>query len=309
MITTITLNPALDRTIKVPSLDYGEVNRVGAFREDLGGKGINTGRIFTGFGVPTRNLAIVGDENYQEVMEYCKKDNLDMILQKVPGRTRTNMVIVELEKDITTNINEQGIAIDTDGFNDFMTKLDAAAELSSYIIMGGSLAKGLPEDTYGMIARRYKDKAKIIIDADDEVLEEGLKGSPFLIKPNIHELEDALDRELPSDASVIEAGREIISTYGVTYVLVSMGAEGSLLVTAEEAYRGGTVPTEIVSTVGAGDSMLAGFVYGLEKNHELEDCLAIGTACSTITISVDGYPRLDLMEVLEIAKKVPVTTI
>lgn len=306
MITTITMNPALDKTIKLPRLNYGAVNRVGAFREDLGGKGINTGRIIGGFGVPTLNLAIIGEDNRHEVLAYFQKDNMEVEALVVPGHTRTNMVIVELEKDITTNINEQGIAVDRESYAEFMKKLDKAAESSSYIIMGGSLAKGLPDSAYGEIARKYKDHCRVVIDADDEVLLEGLKGSPFLIKPNIHELEDALDIKLETDEQVIRAGRQIIVEYGVVYVLVSMGKAGSLLVTADEAYRGGTVPVEIVSTVGAGDSMLAGFVYGLEQKHDLEDCLAIGTACSTITISQDGYPRLDLEEVFTIARKVPV---
>lgn len=305
MITTITMNPAFDKTIKVPALNYGEVNRVGAFREDLGGKGINTGRIFTGFGMPTLNLAIIGEDNRHAFFDYCEKDGLDMVTQVVPGHTRTNMVLVEMAKDITTNINEEGVTIDEVGYRAFLEKLDAAADKSTYLIMGGSLAGGLPVGVYGEIAAKYKDQCHVIIDADDEVLLEGLKGSPFLIKPNIHELEDALDRKLEDDAAVIEAGRHIIATYGVTYVLVSMGKEGSLLVTEKEAIRGGTVPTTIVSTVGAGDAMLAGFVYGLARNHELEDCLAIGTACSTITISTDGYPRLNLDEVLAIAAKVP----
>lgn len=306
MITTITMNPALDKTIKVPSLTYGEVNRVGAFREDLGGKGINTGRIIGGFGIPTYNAAILGADNSHEVMEYCKKDSMEMITQIVPGHTRTNVIIVEMDKGQTTDINEQGVAIDKENYQAFMAKVDAAASKSSFIIMGGSLAKNLPVNTYGTIAKTYKEQCKVVIDADDDVLMEGLKGSPFLIKPNIHELEDALNRELHSDQEVISAGREIIDTYGVTYVLVSMGSKGSLLVTKNEAYRGGTVATTIVSTVGAGDSMLAGFVYGLEKNHALEDCIAIGTACSTITISTEGYPKLELDQVLTIAQKVPV---
>lgn len=305
MITTITMNPALDKTIKVPALNYGEVNRVGTFREDLGGKGINTGRIFTSFGMPTLNLAIIGEENRHTFLDYCEKDGLDMVTQVVPGHTRTNVVLVEMSKNITTNINEEGLTIDEASYQAFMAKLDVAADKSTYLIMGGSLAKGLPVGIYGDIAAKYKDRCKVIIDADDEVLLEGLKGSPFLIKPNIHELEEALDRKLEDDAAIIEAGRQIIATYGVTYVLVSMGKEGSLLITEKEAIRGGTVPTTIVSTVGAGDAMLAGFVYGLARNHELEDCLAIGTACSTITISTDGYPKPNLDEVLAIAAKVP----
>ena len=309
MITTITMNPALDKTIKLPALIYGEVNRVGAFREDLGGKGINTGRIIGGFGISTYNGVILGADNSHEVMEYCKKDGMEMIVQLVPGHTRTNIKVVEMDKDMTTDINEQGVAIDEDKYRLFMDQVDEVASKSSFIIMGGSLAKGLPTDAYGSIAKRYKDVSKVVIDADDEVLLEGLKGSPYLIKPNIHELADALDREIKTDEEVIAAGREIITTYGVTYVLVSMGSQGSLLVTEQAAYRGGTVPTTIVSTVGAGDSMLAGFVYGLEQEHALEDCIAIGTACSTLTISTDGYPKLELEDVLAIAKKVPVKKI
>lgn len=306
MITTITMNPALDKTIKVSAIHYGEVNRVGAFREDLGGKGINTGRIIGGFGIPTYNAAILGGDNRHEVMEFCQKDHMEMITQIVPGHTRTNIIIVEVDQNRTTDINEQGVAIDEENYKAFMAKVDEAASKSSFLIMGGSLAKNLPVDTYGTIAKTYQEVCKVVIDADDDVLLEGLKGSPYLIKPNIHELEDALDRQLHTDQEVIIAGREIIDTYGVTYVLVSMGSDGSLLVTKEEAYRGGTVPVQVVSTVGAGDSMLAGFIYGLEKNHALEDCIAIGTACSTITIRTDGYPKLDLEEVLTIAKQVPV---
>lgn len=309
MITTITLNPALDKTIKVDALSYGEVNRVGTFREDLGGKGINVGRITTGFGIKTKNVVILGEDNSHEVLEYGKKDNIVMLPVIVPGHTRTNIKVVEMSKNQTTDINEQGVAITSEVYKEFMASLDETMKQSDYIIMGGSLAKGLANDVYGVIAKTYKGHAKVVIDADDEVLMEGLKGSPYLIKPNIHELEDALDRKLNSDQEVIEAGREIISIYGVTYVLVSMGAEGSLLVTADQAVRGGTVPTTIVSTVGAGDSMLAGFVYGLELKESVERCLAIGTACSTITISNDGYPRLYLDEVMAIADKVPLKNI
>ncbi len=304
MITTLTLNPALDKTIKIPELNYGKVNRVGAFREDLGGKGINAGRITGGFGITTRNVALLGEDNSHEVLSYFEKDGMEVLAHVVPGHTRTNIKVVELVKDITTDINEEGIYIDQVNQEALMALLDDAVKYSDYLIMGGSLAKGMPVDTYGKIAARYKEQCHVVIDADDEVLLEGLKGSPFLIKPNIHELEDALDRNLTDNASIVEAGREIIATYGVVYVLVSMGAEGSLLVTEHSAYRGGTVPTTIVSTVGAGDSMLAGFVYGLVQHHAPEDCLAIGTACSTVTISKDGYPKLDLEEVLAIADKV-----
>lgn len=298
---TITLNPALDKTIKIGALNYGEVNRVGTFREDLGGKGINVGRILTGFAVDTMNFAVLGKENRHEVLEYFRNDNMKVKYIVADGHTRTNIKIVELDKDRTTDINEEGVLISKKLYHDLLEQLDEVAVDSDYIIMGGSLAKGIETSVYGDIARKYKDVAKVVIDADGEILMEGLKGSPYLIKPNIHELEAALNTKLETDKEIAEAALKIINRYKVTYVLVSMGAKGSLLVSKDEAYRCGTIKTDIVSTVGAGDAMLAGFIYGLKVNKPLDECMKFATACSTLTISEEGYPKLSLTKVTELA--------
>lgn len=309
MITAITFNPALDRTINVDHIKYGEVNRVGHFREDLGGKGINMGRIIGGFGIETKHITVVGEENEGTVLDLFKKDNMTVDYIKVDGYTRTNMVIVEMDKNITTNLNEAGASVSEEEIEKLFKLIDQGALDSEYLVMGGSLAKGMPVNMYGQVAKKYKGHCKVVIDADDDFLLEGLKGSPFLIKPNIHELENALDRELKSNEEVIEAAREIIKTYGVTYVLVSMGKDGSLLVTADEAIKADAIETTIVSTVGAGDSILAGFVFALEKNMSLKQCLAFGSACSTLTISVAGYPKLELSKVMEVSRRAKVYNI
>jgi len=307
MITTITLNPALDRTIHIQTIQYGEVNRVGEIREDLGGKGINVGRILSGFTLPIMNMTILGQSNQHEILEYFKKDQMAVNFIEVPGHTRTNIKIVEKALSRTTDLNESGPSVNGENYQKFLEKLDTIAPKSEYLIMSGSLPEGLSKDTYKDIADRYGKQVKIIIDADDDVLREGLKGEPYLIKPNIHELENALNRKLESDEKIIEAAREIIKTYNTTYVLVSMGSKGSLLVSSEVAYRGGTIDVNIISTVGAGDAMLAGFIYGLTRKKSLDDCLAIATACSALTISVEGYPRLDLDDVYEKARQVMIT--
>ena len=219
------------------------------------------------------------------------------------------MVIVEKDKNITTDFNEEGTEVNEKDIKKLFKLIDEAALKSDYLVMGGSLAKGMPVNMYGQVASKYKDHCRVVIDADDDFLLEGLKGSPFLIKPNIHELENALDRELNKDQEVVEAAREIITTYGVTYVLVSMGKEGSLLVSLEEAIKADAIETKVVSTVGAGDSMLAGFVFGLEKEMSLKQSLAFGSACSMLTISVAGYPRLELSKAMEVSRKAKVYNI
>ncbi len=306
MITAITFNPALDKTIKVEAITYGEVNRVGHFREDLGGKGINMGRILGGFGVPTKHIVVLGEENANRVLEHFEDDHMEVDYVKVQGATRTNMKIVETAKNITTDINEAGALVGDQDIDLLFKLIDQAAIDSNYLVMGGSLAGGMPVNMYGQVAGKYKDHCKVVIDADDDFLLEGLKGSPYIIKPNIHELENAIDRELATTEEVIQAAREIISQYGVVYVLVSMGKDGALLVTGDKAIRSEAIPATVVSTVGAGDSMLAGFVYGLEKGMNDMEALGFGAACSTLTITVEGYPRLVLEEALEMAKQAKV---
>jgi len=303
MITAITFNPALDKTVSLRALELGKVNRVGHFREDLGGKGINMGRILGGFGIDTKHIVVLGEDNKDSVLNFFRKDKMELEYVEVKGHTRTNMVIVEEDENRTTDINEAGVSVDKGDMVKLFQLIDHAAYDSDYLIMGGSLAMDMPVNSYGEIARKYKAMCKVIIDADGEILLEGLKGSPYLIKPNIHELENALGRELTSDHDIIDAAREIIHTYKVTYVLVSMGKEGSMLVSEDRSIRSEAIDTEVVSTVGAGDSMLAGFVFGLEKGMSLKQSLAFGTACSSLTISVFGYPRLMLEKAMEISRK------
>lgn len=187
------MNPALDKTIKVDGLTYGAVNRVGKFREDLGGKGINVGRILTGFGMPTMNVAFIGSDNSQTIIDYIKKDAMAFDYVEVPGHTRTNIKVVETVKNITTDINEEGILVGRDDYAKLMQKLDSVANNSEFLIMSGSLAMGgVPETAYGNITRLYKKTCKVVIDADDDVLLAGLRGEPFMIKPNISELSKAL---------------------------------------------------------------------------------------------------------------------
>ena len=298
MITTITFNPALDKTIQVDALDYGKVNRVGHFREDLGGKGINMGRILDGFGIETKHIIVLGKDNKKALLEFFEKDDMELDYVAVDGYTRTNMKIVERNRNQTTDINEAGLTVTKDHIDELFAMIDQAAEKSDYLIMGGSLAKGMPTDMYGKIAQRYGDRCRVIIDADDDVLIEGLKGHPFMVKPNIHELENALDRKLETTEEIVTAARDLIAKYDVNIVVVSMGKEGSIVVNKDDMYVQGTYPTDVVSTVGAGDSMVAGFVYGLIHDMPLDRSLAFASACSSLTIEVEGYPKLDLEEAL-----------
>lgn len=308
MIITVTCNPALDKTVHTEKIDYGRVNRVTNVREDLGGKGLNVGRITEAFELPTKNLIFLGDENKNHIIEYLEKDNMTYDYVTAKGHTRTNIKIVETKKVRTTDINEAGMYVNKEKENAFIEKIQKEAKNADYLVMAGSLPKGINADFYARVGKLLP-KTKLVIDADADVLLTSLKSKPYIIKPNLHELESILDTKLTTLEEIVNAGQKIVEEYGVTICLISMGKEGALLVTKEEVIKAEAIPTKVVSTVGAGDSILAGFLYGLQMKMKLKDALSFGSACSAKTISTEGYPKLKKKEIIELQQKAKVNHI
>ena len=150
---------------------------------------------------------------------------------------------------------------------------------------------------------------KAALDTDGSLLMQGLQSKPYLIKPNIHELESALGRTLSSSREIIEAALELILQYDITYVLVSMGGDGSILVTKDQALFAAPLPVDVKGTVGAGDSMLAGFIHGLEQGFSNETSLCWATACGALAVSQEGTQAFAKSDVEKLAGMVKVSII
>lgn len=314
MITTITLNPAIDRMIEVTDFETGKVHRVQKVVKSLGGKSINVARILSGLEIETQALCFVGDMNLEEVLRFAQNDKICMATIEVEGYTRTNVKLIEPDREYrTTDINEPGFFISKDKLEKMTELILKEAQRSDYVVLSGSLPSGVEPNYYKELAIKLASITKVVIDADGVVLLEGMKGSPYLIKPNIHELEAALSRELKDEQEIVEACEELIKKYAIQYILVSMGEKGSILVGNQIALKADIIPVKVVSTVGAGDSMLAGFIYGLEQFDEDEEklmrSLACGVSSSSIAISSQDHKSFSKDELEKMCQEVMITSL
>lgn len=305
MITTVTLNPAIDKTLIVNELNLGKVNRVLRSRENIGGKGINVSKILSKLGDATNPITLLGQDNLDYVKKLLNKANIDSLYYEVEGLTRTNTKIVDLKNNVTTDINEIGFEIDQTIIPDIINFIVSNLAKSDFIVLSGSLPKGFPSDIYSKIIENTNFNTKFVVDTEGEPLLSVFKNSPFLIKPNIHELEDALGIELNSIDKIVTTCLDLIYRYEIENILVSMGGDGSILVSKDIVLKAEPVKVELRSTVGAGDSLVAGFIHGMLKfNMDKHKALKFGSACGTLAVSKDSIDDLTKMDIQDMAESV-----
>ena len=309
MITTVTLNPAIDRTIIVNEFAYGSVNRVASSREDIGGKGINVARILLALGSDAKAVGFIGKSNFPQADALLKSDAIPTEFVYVDAPTRTNTKLFESSTHTTTDINEAGFAVGQEELEDIRKLIIRSAAESSFIVFSGSVPVGLPASVYRELIALVPSHCKTVLDTGGDLLLEGLKSKPFLIKPNIDELESALGRKLAGSREIIDAASELILQYGISYILVSMGAGGSILVMKDQAIFAAPLQVNVKSSVGAGDSMLAGFVHGLTHAFGIEESLAWATACGALAVSQEGTQSFEKADAEKLAALVKTTKI
>jgi len=290
MITTITLNPAIDKTILLEHFQYGAVNRVQSFREDMGGKGINVAKVLNGLGAETCAIGYIGKQNMENVNLLLKNERLATDFITVPGTTRTNTKIIESSTKTTTDINEAGFSVSRNHIDMMKTLIKEYAEKSDCLVFSGSIPAGADPDLYRQFMQEAsrENHRKTILDAEGELLLSGLKAEPYLIKPNLFELETALNQKMDSHSDIVKAANQLSRDYHVDTVLVSMGGEGSILVTGDRAYFAKALKVDVKGTVGAGDSMLAGYLFGLTSSGDPRKALAWASVCGALAVSKVG---------------------
>ena len=296
MIITVTLNPAIDRTVVLDKFNHGAVNRIKNVRVDMGGKGINVAKILCGLGEEVKAIGFMGRHNQKQVEYLLQQQNFDTEFVYIDAPTRVNTKVVELERSITTDLNEPGFLVSSEYLKKIMDLLEKYSKQCDYIIFSGSVPRGASQKTYYEMIEKLKKKTNVVLDAENDLLLYGLQANPNIIKPNIHEMEAAIGKKLRTDDEIIEAGLDWIEKYNIQYVLVSMGSQGSLLITNDSVYKALPIEVQVKGTVGAGDSMLAGFIHGLRKGN-IESALAYGAACGTLAVGKEGTETFGTKEV------------
>ncbi len=304
MITTITLNPAIDRTIIVNECTLGKVHRIKSSREDIGGKGINVAKVINLLKGNTTAIGFLGDQNKNKIEEFFYREKIQADFIGVNDKTRVNTKVVDLKNKTTTEFNEIGFNININHIEEIKEKIKAYAKISDYMIFSGSMPSGCYKELYKELIELVKEDAKAILDADGEFLGEGVKASPFLIKPNIHELENTFGIKVESIEDVVNAALQIINKFNIQWVLVSMGKDGSILASKNRILRAEPIKVEAKSSVGAGDSMLGGFMYAYSLAEDPMVALIYGTACGTLAVTKEGTQLFNQDQVMAMQPKV-----
>jgi len=309
MITTVTLNPAIDKTVTVENFKASQVNRILSIQENLGGKGINVTKVLTHLGGISTALGFIGQKNLNLIMNFMTQEKFTTNFIPVDALTRTNTKIIDPITKDTTDINEPGFSVNATHIEQMRDRITYFSEQSSFMVFSGSVCQGIDPETFTELVKCVKANCKVVLDADGEILLAGLKAAPFLIKPNIHELEKLIGHNLESDQAIIQACQHLIQKYHVSYILVSMGEYGSLLVSSQETLKVNALKVEVVSTVGAGDSMLAGFLYQYERTLDLKKALQYGACTGSLAVTGISTDALRQHRIEDYLSKLDVHTI
>ena len=285
MIYTITLNPALDYIIKLKELVTNEINTSESEYILPGGKGINVSIILKRLDVESVTLGFISEFTGKEIQKFVEKEKIQTdFINLEEGHSRINVKILENEKE--TAINSKGPLVDNKSIENLYQKLNNLKE-NDILVLSGSIPKGIKEDIYEEICEKIKDKnVKIVVDSTKKLLLNTLKYRPFLIKPNHHELGEIFNVQILNQDQAIEYAKKL-QQEGARNVLVSMGEKGSVLLDENgKVYKKDIIKNRnVVNTVGAGDSMVAGFLAGYLKYKNYEDALKLGIASASATVN------------------------
>lgn len=281
---SIALNPAIDHSLSIPHFAAGKVNRVAAEESRPAGKGVNVGVAVARAGFRVAVSGFLGEDNAGSFESLFRKYAVVDECVRIAGSTRTGIKITDPANQTTTDINFPGAeptADDVAGLRERIASLDAR-----WAVLAGSLPPGVPVSIYAeLTADLMRRGIRVAVDTSDRPLQFAIAAKPSVIKPNIHELEAITGRALKTQAAVLKTARDLVQS-GIECVIVSMGAEGALFVTAAEALLAVPPPLLIRTTVGAGDAMVAGWIAASLRGLPLEKAARLATAFSLAAIDV-----------------------
>ncbi|MCK8783351.1 1-phosphofructokinase [Roseomonas sp. NAR14] len=303
IVVTVTPNPAVDATVTLDALRPGAVHRARAVRHDAGGKGVNVASCLADWGVPVAATGFLGADNTAIFERLLAAKGIADRFVRVPGETRINVKL--LDPAGTTDINLPGPAVLPAALAELGPAITDGTAPGDLVVLAGSLPVGIAPDTYAALVARLRERGlRVVLDASGPALAAALAADrlPWCIKPNRHELEEWAGAPLPTLTEIVLAANALRGR-GIGLVVVSLGEEGAVFVAAEGALRArlpavGSGRDGALSTVGAGDAMVAGIVAALREEAGLERVARLGTAFAVAKLGRPG-PNLPTPAVVE----------
>jgi 6-phosphofructokinase 2 len=280
-VLTITLNPAIDISTTIPSLLPEKKLRCSSPVFEPGGGGVNVSRVLHKMGYPSTAMFMAGGHTGRFFEDLVEKEGIETLVVPIEGSTRQNLIVHDASNDLQYRFGMPGPAVHEREWRDCLHKLREAKDFP-YTVISGSNPPGVSPDFYAEAADIVKEKkSKLILDTSGEALKYALEEGVFLAKPNLGELSHLAGGGELDAKSVVNAARAVINKGNAEILVVSMGAAGAMLITAKEHYHEPAPAIKIKSTVGAGDSMVAGIIIGMQKKLSLKEVLKYGVAAGT----------------------------
>ena len=309
MIYTVTLNPAVDRELLVEKIVFDTVLRASQWRVDCGGKGFNVARMLQSLGTSSVALGFAAGKTGELLNEELHSLGIDTGFVWVQGETRTNVSIVDADHSHYVKVNEPGPTISEDDITKLMQKVRELARPGDGWVLAGSLPPGVPPSIYAdMISILQSAGARVFLDTSDEALRQACQANPFLIKPNAEEARELTGLPINTPTEIAAAGKAIQSM-GTGNVVISLGKQGALLVNGDRAWLAASPEIVERNPIGAGDSMVAGLVWGLSQSHGMPEALRRGIACGAATASQSGTSVGSLAQVNELLTQVTLSEV
>lgn len=310
MITTVTLNTAIDKTYFLKSFKSGQINRVHRMYSEPGGKGLNVAKVLHTLGVNVFATGFVGGFNGNYIETRLDQLGLKHQFVTVDGEARLCLNVVDEAQGAQTEILESGPTIGSEEWKRLQELIEELAAKSEFVIFSGSLPMGLRPDAYAQLIRiAHRQHAKAVLDTSGTSLMNSLSEKPFMVKPNREELAALMNTDWIDEQTILEVMKEWGGRGGIPLVIVSLGNEGSLI-----SYKGTffkVIPPEIevVNPVGCGDTLVAGVVAGLLMDQEIEEALVLATSAAAANALERRAGVIDMDQVNRLKAKVHIERI
>ncbi len=289
-VVTVTINPAIDQTLSIPGFTSGTVNRVKSSRLDPGGKGVNVASFLAAFGQPSTVTGFLGADNDAIFRRFFAQNVIEDRFVRIEGQTRTGIKIVDEVQQQTTDVNFPGEMPRAEDIERLFEILRELAGSHEWFVLAGSVPAAVSPEIYREMVRILSGR-RVVLDTSGEALRLGVAAGPFIVKPNVHELEELVGEPVDSPEAILRLSRGLAQQHDIASVVVSLGGEGAVFVEREAAIWAIPPSVEVKSTVGAGDAMVAGLVAGKTLGLSMAECARMATAFSIAAITQVGSGR------------------
>ncbi|MFD0976911.1 1-phosphofructokinase family hexose kinase [Salinimicrobium gaetbulicola] len=292
MILTLTINPALDLYSRVEKVFPGEKLRCEKAKIDPGGGGVNVSRVIHRLGGETTALYTRGGYTGEIFKDLLEKEEVKQDTVEIAGSIRQNIAVTETSTGELYRFGFPGPSLTEIEYQDVLTKLNLYKK-ADFWVASGSLPPGVPEDFYARVAEKArKDDVKLVLDTSGKAYSGILREGAYLLKPNMNELEDLVGEKAEDEQQQKELLLQVLEKYPIEVIVLSLGSKGALLATKGKVRHFPAPAVVPISSIGAGDSMVAGMVFSLSRGDELEKAILYGLACGSATIKSPGTELL-----------------